>query len=69
MSTYTFKIAPTVKGEFSTATAYARLDIVTYNSCLYIFKTAKAAGAWDAAKAMQIYVNADIADGGSPSQF
>lgn len=39
---------------FSTSTAYAEGDIVTYNHKLYKFKTAHSAGAWDSSHVDQI---------------
>ena len=42
--------------EFSTSTAYAVGDIVTYNNSLYEFTSAHSAGAWDSADVTQIDV-------------
>ena len=42
--------------EFSTSTAYAVGDIVTYNNSLYEFTSAHSAGAWDSADVIQIDV-------------
>lgn len=42
--------------EFSTSTAYAVGDIVTYNNSLYEFTSAHSAGAWNSADVTQIDV-------------
>ena len=42
--------------EFSTSTAYAVGDIVTYNNSLYEFTSAHSAGAWNSADVTQINV-------------
>ena len=52
VTTYKAKVAPVPKGSFSDTIAYTRLDVVRYEGKSYIFKEAKAAGAWDAAKVM-----------------
>lgn len=54
-TTYKRRISPVPKGTFSTGTTYAVLDVVKYDGKSYICKTAvTAAGAWDAAKWMEI---------------
>lgn len=42
--------------EFSTSTAYAVGDIITYNNSLYEFTSAHSAGAWNSADVTQINV-------------
>lgn len=69
MASYSVRIVPLPKGEFSTATSYVALDIVSYGGLMYMFTAVKPAGAWDASKVMQISGTSDILDGGDALQF
>ena len=45
--------------KFDTHDTYAIGDVVTYNNGIYIFKTAHAAGSWDASEVDRFYVTGD----------
>ena len=51
---------PNVANEFSTGTAYAIGDHVTYQGNLYVFTAAHSAGAWNAAHVTQVTIGEEL---------